>query len=1742
MTRMLTIKSLFKMRTKILSLALVMMLGFLASCIPASTAPSVKDSSNTTNNTGTNNTAYPEPAYTTTGIFVQEGGSQSSTQFAVPLNFTDSFLLRGKSLSVYLRTLPNTTRFCLVGKYNFTSGSNKFLILSAKPKSFTDLVKKTTEFYLQVEPSNDAANQNDCLTYNLTTGLYNTVPSNVIPSASFSLTQLCATCNSAVTSEGLKLYFNNGEAVPTLNLSLLSLTVSGSNTTSGNTCVESSSCSARAYDCCLDGQCVNDGAVRPGAITQIGFTQAQLDVASNPNRFTVYPQYYFVCANRPEGNGEEDDQEPLDPAYEANIRLMELTHLYQCLNKVDGEISHCTLKFSSASQKINANSPFATEVGDINFQTLNPTFATGDYANNIVKIFYAGQYLYESNKTPLASVNGTFLSAGNDDVTNAQSVKITKSLPINALDDNLYLTFKVDGTCEKLGTSLARCTKSYTYNYSETKTESFTSSSKTFLLPSYIDLSSSETIVVKISGTIIPTGVSTWTKATGPNRIIFNSSYPLSTSQTITVTYVDKTNTAYHDSTKSFFLPSYADTSPSSNIILKISGLIVAEDSTTWSKAVAGAPSIWSEPNDKNRIVFNPGYSLYQNQNIEITYYVISGITDLLKTRTAAQAQVNNMCLCGTSGKCNLAPVLNSEQVVTNYECVHPSTTSNDPPANQTVYVSNKNIPHRYYDSNGVSYDDGYGNALDQEGTAFSYKNNDILRPTNIDLYSGYTGFNEIYGSFSRTTTAAARPAKMVKVKKDKVYDLFANSGVFSTCLTCGSDYYSSIKKIFPQSFNSIGGGYSPDNFSSQRVVTSGVYRSDDLLFGRACFVPATMIPWTHATATLVRDQRRNRLAAQHFLFANGYNRDWFGFDYGSLIASFDGVTWFSIGNQRRIKAASNKLFIAVNAYYGDLNLDSNFNVTVSETTAFSQALPDHDTESDGAECQRSHFCSNDNDCFRQIGYDYTCQNISGLTTNWPQSDANGNEVIGFGIKSIVSIVGGSNGQSKRCVYRGKGAGCQADLSSTLPTFNSSSLPGLLTCSSNSMCQPFSTGLTSRFNDRIARFANTPVAQNSYNYNSAGAPAKTDTIGLGARILGRPYEFYGTKAIPLSATTGLAGNNLSAVCIPGKNTYGAIKTYDLNSSPPAVRTDSSDKILGIGSTMSGNQSLKYLNSCPATDALGVSIQQYDLTLGDATTINVVTTAQNLSSNLLELAPIVAQNIFSSLNGSQITSVGYQRNTCLRAPGASCFSDMDCAPSEFIASKVKVANLAGILNTSEEKYWEEDLICGNPDFKYASTGILNTTAFNIKNNVCCRDYGKTFTVSTQEQASDHHWCDDTSGIKVAGVNLNISSFNRYSRVHTAYDKMTCNVSEVSTTKSFALSLKATSETVRYDQQPSQFKTLDTVNSRTCCTKNWIRNFAATNGGGHKWLQSKLQPIDKKNFISLNWNPNASGSDNMVPYQCEASYYMNPTCEMRDFTAADTELYLKFFGALELAGIPQVALMTEDHVSKINNGVDGGQVYTPEMPEETLQPSNSSYFISTKDFQDVTTSKKYFSASNIAALKSPLKKVFSEDEFSCCIPSGQPVPDYTTADQCCTGYLANSGANDVLRCCLQDFTDLTVYLSRYVSSEGRGLPDSAYDPNTGYIKDPGVVEMLAKQKGLCCSGEYARGVAIRKLPIPIEGNFWVPKEDAWTKRFVYLSTAVDNNTEFGPIGDLFDAGIRWNNHVYCIPKSLKIPDEK
>lgn len=1653
----------------------VLLLGLfmLSSCLPSQT-PSVKSNSQTDASSPTtpgSKVEFTQPHFPHSQNFLQEGSTTTIYSLSIPLNFNDSFLIRGASLSNYLSKISASTVMCLVGRYSYTPGNERYLILSAKPMVFTDFVKNTREYYLMVQPANDIGNQNDCLTYNLQSVLQ-TAPTT---SLHFSPGQLCTNCSTSVSSAPLRIYFSTGEEASAINLGAQKLVISGNSQQTGNSCEDNSYCQSLGYTCCLASQCVNNGAIRPSAYTMPGFSSAQEDVRINPNNFRNYPEFYYICTDQTGTNPLPTPEIP-DVDYEAAVRLREMKQLHECLNQVDGEFSYCTVKFLNASTRTNKTfssaDPEFKQTADINFSTVNEYFKNGKYLNNIVRVIYANHILYD-HLIDSPPARGEF-SLANDNLTDAQSFTLTQPLSeqelLSAKDDHLYLTYKVDGTCRKMTSSMAQCSKTYVFDSLES----------------------------------------------------------------------DKFQTTFHDGSQIFKLPPYADLSPTATIKVEVSGMIVPEDeSNTWKRDLTfERVADKDEPEPRPKIIFHNNYKLYQNQQVKITYYVNSDSSKLLSMKELAQNKVNSMCQC--SGiNCNIKPIYQSaSDNIVNFECIYPTQNDDTPPVNQTVYVSNKNAPHRYYDVNGVNYDMDFDRAPPQEGIEFRYDNNDTLKPNNNTCSSGecYVGFNEIYGNFDSKTTRTALPAKRVRVKKDTTYDIITVNGVYSSCPTCGTDYYNSLQRIFPNSFGNAGGGYDPDVINSSRINSTGQLRADDLLFGRACFVPATMIPWTHSIKSSVRDQRRSRLAAQHFLFANGYQKDWYGFDYGSLIGSFDGVTWFSIGSQRRIKAKGRHLYLAINSYFHDLNTDNSYHVNITEYSPFSApALPEHDTQSDGAQCQQSHFCSKDDDCFRQLGYEYTCQNINEIMTSWPVFDQSGNETINSLFTSLASVVGGSNGQNKRCVYRGRGAPCINNLLS-LPSltesdiFNGTKNVGHLSCSSNNACTPLSY---SRFNNRIARFANTPGAQNLQGVVSP----EGDTVGHASKIIGRPYDYNGKNLVNPNAHSALFNTKVSALCTPGADLTLASTTSDLNARIPATPIGKSDKLYGVGATLAGNAGhWKYLSACPATDESGYSLHQYDLNLTSPFLLTHTTT-QNMSSNLLDIIPLINQKIFSSESSAfedkKVTSVGYQRNACLRAPGASCFSDLECAPSSLIGDKFRSAsNLASFLNQAEINFWKEDLVCGNPNFKYLGNNIVNND-FDILDNKCCRETGKTLTVFTQTDTSDYKWCEGNQ-VQVAGLNTTVNDKDRYSRVHTVFDSMTCNIGDISSSKKFALSVAKNGDPyVNLNQILGQYKTLDTLNSRTCCTKNWVRSFHPTNGGGHKFERTKTQTIDKTIFKYVSWLPqdNTLTNLNEGPFECDEDFFTSVSCEIRSLSPQEQKNYLEWAASLELIGIPQVAIATNDKVYKL---VDDDQLDISSHQNPLPHTIKKMTSLLDADFSDGIDG--YYSAANYDKFEinaQGLKKVFSENEFNCCVPSGTEVPDYIGDNECCTGYVANIGGPR--RCCLPDFTNVSLYLNRYVSSEGRGLPDHSYDEKTGYLKDPAAVISVANEKGLCCSGEAMTGVAISRLPIPIyKDRFLPPNAENTVMRFNYRTDAVDNNEDTKLIGSIFDDGVRWNNHVYCVPQ--------
>ena len=330
---------------------------------------------------------------------------------------------------------------------------------------------------------------------------------------------------------------------------------------------------------------------------------------------------------------------------------------------------------------------------------------------------------------------------------------------------------------------------------------------------------------------------------------------------------------------------------------------------------------------------------------------------------------------------------------------------------------------------------------------------------------------------------------------------------------------------------------------------------------------------------------------------------------------------------------------------------------------------------------------------------------------------------------------------------------------------------------------------------------------------------------------------------------------------------------------------------------------------------------------------------------------------------------------------------------------------------------------------------------------------------------------------------------------------------------------------------------------CCSGNWVREFAGGEdsvGSGHKFTNTTTQNIDIGVFKTLSWNTKIGTG---VPYQCDANTIQTASCTIRNYVegSAEEKKYLDWFGSLELVGIPQVLIRTNDHVHERLEWFDQTNTSGLQEPlktelEQTIAKLGGG---GTGVADAVYGGYDYYSAASydnllIGAPNGMLKKVFSENKFACCLPTGVQIADGTPNSACCTGQASNAGG--INRCCLNDFTNLSVYTNRYVSSEGatfngETISDTDIDPVTGYIKKEKVLAMAGT---MCCSGVATYGRVISNLHIPVDGGI-IP--DMTTRRFAY-DKEFDNASETGGVASLFEAGLKWNNHVYCIPANLSV----
>ncbi len=1689
----------------------IILLFFLSSCLPLG-GKQQKTSGRSFFNSLPDSTVIPSAVPTISGgvPYLQSESTKTTDVLEILPTFKDSFYLRGTKVhELLLQDVERLKSYCLIFHFPF---SNKTLALKAVPQYFEYFSQKTREYYFHIYATDDKVNENHCNKAAVTSKTNVKYPGSTLV---YLPEVVCTQCLSSITSQKAFLVDTTTGVTPTFfTVEHLSLRLRGTeeNDKPGS-CDSARDCQELGYDCCINRQCAKDRTLRPGIDqTSTSFLQAKADLVTNPENIFSYPEFYYVCPI-------DIDPTPTviptaNQGQEAVKRLQELKEIYECTNPVEenSELGYCTITFANAKDKVAAPTPtpFFTGADDRNFQSTymgNPS--TNLSKHSIVHIQYAGQTLFK-NRTPVLSgfeidTNGNS-NTTNDTITDAQKVTITRPLSKSAPHSDVKITYQIDASCKAISTTLAQCDKYFIQAQNNGKVTDHVTNEKEFILPYYAD--TAKAITVTVDG--YPTSKSLhWELQTAPQKLV----------------------------------------------------RFLEFNETTLT-----------------------GMSIFDSQVVRLSFYVNLSNFNVLQEKKTAIDKINEMCNCGT-GTCSLKPVyqtINQQETLVNYACVYPTPIGASRPLQVTLPISSKTAPHRYYDALGVGYDEpNKSTSGTQEGSLFEYKNKNLLTPNNYEKTAiGElidVGFNEIYGSYNFLQDAA-KPPKVVNLVVGRQYDIITNSGVFSSCQSCGTDYYNIINKIFPENFAFKGGGYTPDPTKTDRKASNltgeGQYRSDELLFGRACFVPATMIPWTHRKLSDIAQQRKNRLAAQHFLFTNGYHRDWYGFDYGALIGSFDGVAWFAIGNQRRIKARTNKLYIAVNAYFSDLAQNNDFSITISEVApvANSGSNVTEDLNNDGAQCQRFHLCQSDKDCITQLGWDYSCQTVSGIKTKWPYFDANGREIPNTErIYNLIDILTGFSGQNKRCVYRGVGSPCLQDYikENENSSFDSTTIPGLHACTPNSYCQNLAEvngDFTEYFNRRLSRFGKGTSAQNtSPDLDKYG---ETDSFGLGARFIGRPYSYHGQEKVTESIRAQLSYNRIKSLCLPGRNTDESdAETFLEQHQVTPTNEERGDKILNIGhsSRSTLGKSLNYLSACSILDTEGNYMAMQSgifakTLLSSSTSITFLSAAQSVSTNVLKKFQHIGGSddrrseidLLLDPRASFIDSEGLQENRCLRLAGSPCFTSLDCAPSKTISMNIANVEPEEVdISEAEYRFWREDLICGQ---KNPPTGA----DYDLKNNVCCRETGKILTIDTSRDQ------DVINTEKIPQINLDDNASNRYFRLapsypalfnkspsdsniypqirasiddacvldtaddftETAYDIGRCSSTDGSTT-----STRSKTPVFR------QYNTIDLVAKRTCCSGNWVRNFHKEKwGGGHTWTNTFRQNFDIANFRCLGWKPTTTSS--VTAFTC-TNPADNSACQAHSLQEAEMDNLSKFFSSLELLGIPQVMIKstkdasnnTHTSVTKRlscyvkNDDTQTAPVGDLPIPDTIKISANSAAIRNTNtaenaaaEYRDANTNYTYFSAADPENFSDNLEMMFSENEFSCCLPGGEIFPFTITGDQCCTGTKFPTQN----RCCLPDYTNVSVYINRYVSSEANNVAPQYFEALTGAPISPSFVQQIVNDKNLCCSGRFAPGTAIGRLPVP-----GAPSDatNRTRRRFLYLNTDANFSN--------WQLGRRWNTDIYCIP---------
>jgi hypothetical protein len=776
------------------------------------------------------------------------------------------------------------------------------------------------------------------------------------------------------------------------------------------------------------------------------------------------------------------------------------------------------------------------------------------------------------------------------------------------------------------------------------------------------------------------------------------------------------------------------------------------------------------------------------------------------------------------------------------------------PITNLNVSVSSRSAPHRFYSTAGTNYDtlDKLATNVVQEGEDFYY----LDTAGKSSPINGTFNMNSILGRMN-VGLSQTQPAKVVNIELGKTYIVSATNGYFTPCTQCAKDSWFQTFTAHPSSavgngLRAVGYTTSRDTYSSN--TTYGNY--EDTKFGRACYIPPTMIPFSHMKNAALQTQRLNRLSTQAAFYVNGYQKDWYGFNKGALIGSFDGVSWFAIGTGRRITGTSNKLFLAINGAFHDLADRTDTIVNIIPDMG-NNVAPDHDYDPEltiidpkqnkAGSCQQYHQCSTDTDCVTKLGWEYSCADVSQMRSKWPVYDIDGKEVVNQEkVGTIFEILQGTTTMGPsglRCVYRGAGAPCVRDYSTM--TGASAFNKKLLTCAPNFYCASLTTN---RYNLELVRSVN--------DFDNI-------LFGMDANVLGRPLDYVtATKSLSATIIANIKNNANSTtlgltpaqaddfgICRPGKSLDASSDVLAHSTPDVSRRTDFISQVgscNSAGTAVSPAKATTRYRTCPAIGDDGNYLaKDYVPEFDDYKRMQNSCGAEAKENNASAISPFKFFEAISLASNKIIPEATLALDACLRRPGSVCHTDLDCGPNKMHEEAAASAALKFFGGTeAEQSYWKESMICGQgtPVPVLGSTDYYN---YNQAQNRCCREVGKDFTMYTSgsatlipENAAGSNDSLITSRHAVDNPKANFR-YSRYTISRTA-------LSDSTTIPAVTAAFPAV----------NQWKVINETGSKTCCGGGWIRKFA---DGTHDWRVKNRFTFDASNFSCLNFRSPLASPD-------------------------------------------------------------------------------------------------------------------------------------------------------------------------------------------------------------------------------------------------------------------------------------------